>query len=159
MGNDYTCGRDRIPVGVMEVTQVPGEVRIIANGDGTDNAKKGETHMKLMLLGAAMLALMAFPVYAVPPAHNANAAVTIEASANPSAVGEAVTFTVTGLDARANVVYTLGVDGVQYELAPVDGVATVDHTFTAPGEYFLIVFQQRNGKQVLNLAYGSQVVN
>lgn len=110
--------------------------------------------MFALVLSVALVS--AAPVFASPP-------VTVEASANPSLAGDAVTFTVTGISTQGNVVTTASVVNVatgettRYTLSgPTD---TFTHTFADSGEYFINVFQQRNGKQVLDLAYYTQIVN
>lgn len=120
------------------------------------------TRFGLILAAVFTAILIVLPAGAAAPAHNQNANTTITASANPSVVGQAVTFTVTGVSTQANVVTTFAV--VNLATSETTGytitgpVGTVAHTFAEAGEYFINVFQQRNGKQVLNLAYGSQTV-
>lgn len=113
--------------------------------------------MKLILILAAVAALGLTTVMASPPANNPNASVTVEASVNPSAVGEEVTFTIAGLDSSRHE-YTATVDGGPVALTPVNGEATISYAFTAAGTYQVDVYSQR-GRQVRLLGTLAQVVN
>lgn len=113
--------------------------------------------MKTTLALIAALVVSAFAFAGTSAAAPCQASLT--ASVNPSAVGEEVTFDTGCLAERANVIYTVGMVNLDTgETVQVVVTGDFAYTFDSAGDYFLHLFQQRNGKQVLSLAYANQTV-
>ncbi len=89
--------------------------------------------MRLIL--ASILSIVLTLALATP----ANAGpITITSSANPSVVGQSVTFTVTGLHHKQRFYLC---EPMCSELFPVDGTVVVTRTFSVKGEYRLAVLR------------------
>lgn len=133
-----------------------GMMRLVTNPAGGISLRRSVL-FKVLVVAVALV----FGSVMMAPATEARAcSATLVPSVNPSAVGQEVSFDVGCLKGGGNVVYIVGIGNVTTGegLGQFEITGDFTFTFTEAGEYAMHFFQQRNGKQVLNIAFHTQVV-